>query len=385
MTEDRDLVKRVAAALRDIAHPGTGADIVSSGIVKNLRVSGPGEIAFALRSTSDVSEELLRQAREAAESVEGVTSASVETQADHRGQPRGRKLPVMGQATADRHRPGAAPGPGPVPPMAPPQPQSIPGVRRVVAVSSGKGGVGKSTVATNLAAALARTGARVGLLDADIYGPDVPIMFGVYSKPQVTPDERVVPLEAHGVKLMSIGFLLDDDTPAIWRGPIVMGIIRQFLQQVDWGELDYLFVDMPPGTGDAQLSLVQLVKVDGGVMVTTPQSVATADVLKSIKMFERVEVPVLGLIENMSGFSCPHCGEATQLFGQGGGRKLAATAGVPFLGAIPLGASVVEASDSGSPTVISAPDSPEAAAFISIADEVAAAIKAAGHADASTV
>lgn len=247
----------------------------------------------------------------------------------------------------------------------------------VIAVSSGKGGVGKSTVATNLAAALASKGHRVGLMDADVYGPDIPIMFGAYGKPRVTRDERVVPLEAHGVKLMSIGFLIEGDTPAIWRGPIVMGIIRQFLQQVDWGALDYLIVDMPPGTGDAQLSLVQLVKLDGAVMVTTPQGVATADVLKGIKMFERVEVPVLGLIENMSGFVCPHCGEETEVFGREGGRKLAATAGVAFLGEIPLGVSVVQASDTGRPTVLSAPDSPEGEAFLAVADRVIEAMESA--------
>jgi ATP-binding protein involved in chromosome partitioning len=274
----------------------------------------------------------------------------------------GRKLPVMGQ------------GGGPAQeraPQAPPEPQGIPGVRRVIAVSSGKGGVGKSTVASNIAAALASGGAKVGLLDADVYGPDIPIMFGVHAKPRVTRDERVVPLEAHNVKLMSIGFLLDDDMPAIWRGPIVMGIIRQFLQQVEWGELDYLLVDMPPGTGDAQLSLVQLARVDGALMVTTPQGVAVADVLKGIKMFERVDVPVIGLVENMSGFQCPHCEERTDLFGSGGGRKLAATAGVPFLGEVPLGAAVVKASDSGRPTVVDAPDSPEAKALFELADKVA--------------
>ncbi len=238
--------------------------------------------------------------------------------------------------------------------------------------------MGKSTVASNLAAALAQQGAKIGLLDADVYGPDIPMMFGVHSRPHVTPDERVVPLEAHGVKLMSIGFLLDEDTPAIWRGPIVMGIIRQFLSQVAWGELDYLIVDLPPGTGDAQLSLVQLAKVDGALMVTTPQGVATADVLKGIKMFERVDVPVLGLVENMSGFVCPHCGERTDIFGSGGGRKLAATAGVACLGEVPLGAAVVAASDSGRPTVIAAPESPEARAFLELAERLAAAVEATG-------
>jgi ATP-binding protein involved in chromosome partitioning len=281
-----------------------------------------------------------------------------------------RKLPVMGPGGDAKSQSS-----GPPPSSAPAEPQAVPGVRHVIAVSSGKGGVGKSTVATNLAAALAESGAKVGLLDADVYGPDIPMMFGIHTRPQVTPDEKIVPLEAYGVKLMSIGFLLDDDTPAIWRGPIVMGIIRQFLQQVYWGELDYLLVDMPPGTGDAQLSLVQLARVDGAVMVTTPQGVATGDVLKGIKMFERVEVPVLGLIENMSGFICPHCGEATEIFGSGGGRKLAAIADIPFLGEVPLGEGVVEAGDSGQPTVVAAPDSPEAVAFRELAEQVTAAVQ----------
>ena len=290
-----------------------------------------------------------------------------------------RKLPVVGPGGGSTEAERGGPAPDSARGAVPPEPQVIPGIRHVIAVSSGKGGVGKSTVATNLAVALAVEGYRVGLLDADVYGPDIPIMFGVHAKPRVTGEQRVVPLEAHGVKLMSIGFLLDDDTPAIWRGPIVMGIIRQFLQQVDWGELDYLFVDMPPGTGDAQLSLVQLAKVDGAVMVTTPQGLATADVLKGIKMFERVDVPVLGLIENMSGFTCPHCGERTELFGEGGGRRLAATAEVSFLGDVPLGGSVVDAGDAGRPSVVVAPDSPEAKAFVELAMKVAAAVDASGE------
>ncbi|UCC50058.1 MAG: Mrp/NBP35 family ATP-binding protein [Gemmatimonadota bacterium] len=317
-------------------------------------------------------------ARRAAESVEGIEFVRVEVGRDS-GQPRaGRQLPVVEQSAAAGR--GSEPPPGSTSASAPPQAQTVPGVRHIVAISSGKGGVGKSTVATNLAAALAQRDHKVGLMDADVYGPDIPMMFGVHSRPLVTPDERVLPLEAYGVKLMSIGFLLDADTPAIWRGPIVMGIVRQFLQQVEWGMLDYLLVDMPPGTGDAQLSLVQLAKVDGALMVTTPQTVATADVLKGIKMFERVDVPVLGLVENMSGFICPHCGERTEVFGSGGGRKLAATAGVPFLGEVPLGEAVVAASDTGRPTVIAAPDSPEGKAFFQLAEKLAAALESAAAA-----
>jgi len=374
---ETNLVREVAAALRSITHPGTGQDLVSSGLVRELRELQPGHIAFTLQATGDASE-LAEEARRAVEAVDGVRSVDVELQGGAAAAAGSRrKLPVMEStpgAAAGEPRPGGHAGPGAQPPPSPPQPQAIAGIRHIVAISSGKGGVGKSTVAANLAAALTQSDKRVGLLDADVYGPDIPIMFGVHSRPRVTGDERVVPLEAHGVKLMSIGFLIDDDTPAIWRGPIVMGIIRQFLQQVDWGELDYLVVDMPPGTGDAQLSLVQLAKVDGAVMVTTPQGVAVADVLKGIKMFERVDVPVLGLVENMSGFICPHCGERTDVFGEGGGRKLAATADVPFLGEVPLGAAVVRAGDAGMPTVVGERESPEGKAFSRLAERVEAAL-----------
>ncbi|WP_423924396.1 Mrp/NBP35 family ATP-binding protein [Candidatus Palauibacter sp.] len=238
----------------------------------------------------------------------------------------------------------------------------MPGVRRVVAVSSGKGGVGKSTLSTNLAATWSRRGHRVGLLDADIYGPDIPTMFGIQGKPRIDREE-VVPLEAHGVKLMSIGFLIEEDAPAIWRGPIIMGVIRQFLQQVAWGELDYLVIDLPPGTGDAQLSLCQLVRVDGAVMVTTPQDVAVGGVLRGIRMFEKLRVPVLGIVENMRGFACPGCGEIHDIFGAGGGERLAASIDVPFLGAVPLGVAVREEGDRGIPTSMGRPDAPEARAF----------------------
>jgi len=266
-----------------------------------------------------------------------------------------------------RTRQGRAPAPPGQPAAgAPPEPEVLEGVKHVIAVSSGKGGVGKSTVATNLAAAWAATGKRVGLMDADVYGPDIPTMFGVVDKPRMD-ENLVIPLEAHGVRLMSLGFLVEEDAPAIWRGPIIMGITRQFLRQVRWGELDVLLVDLPPGTGDAQLSLVQLVKVSGAVMVTTPQDVAVGGVLRGIRMFEKVDVPVLGLVENMRGFTCPECGSVHDIFGSGGGERLADTLGLPFLGAVPLGVAVRLEGDSGVPAVVGRPDSPEARAFTEIA------------------
>jgi len=238
--------------------------------------------------------------------------------------------------------------------------------------------VGKSTVAANLAVALARQGRKVGLLDADIYGPDIPQMFGERGRPKVTGSkgqERIVPLEAHGVTLMSLGFLLEEEQPAIMRGPLIAGVLRQFLEQVEWGELDALIIDLPPGTGDAQLSLVQTIDLDGAIMVTTPQDVSTGDVRRGVRMFERVNTDVLGIVENMSGFVCPGCGERHEIFGSGGGRRLAEEVGVPFLGEVPLDTAVRAAGDEGQPTVVSAPDSPAGMAFTAIAEAVLSAVE----------
>ena len=224
-------------------------------------------------------------------------------------------------------------------------------------------------VAANLAAGFAKRGLRVGLIDADIYGPNIPLMFGVKGRPNVTGEkgsEMIEPLEAHGVRLMSLGFLLEDDQPAIMRGPLISGILKQFLEQVDWGELDLMIVDMPPGTGDAQLSLVQTIDLDGAVMVTTPQQVATGDVRRGIKMFERVNTRVLGIVENMSGFACPNCDEVIDVFGRGGGEALSEEMDLPFLGRVPLDPAVVQAGDAGAPTILSAPGSAAAAALDSI-------------------
>lgn len=269
----------------------------------------------------------------------------------------GRTLPVMDDRPAQPRMP------------APQQPVSLPGLGQIIAVSSGKGGVGKSTIATNLAVALARSGARVGLMDADVYGPNVPRMMGVNTPPAVL-NEKIVPLEAHGVKVISLGFLIERDQPAIWRGPIVMKIVNQFLKDVAWGDLDYLVVDMPPGTGDAQLSLVQATNVSGAVIVTTPQEVSVGDALRGVKMFERVQTPVIGIIENMSWMECPHCGKPSAIFGSGGGERLAKEVGLPLLGQVPLVPRVMEGADRGEPIVVSDPESSAAKAIIAIAAKI---------------
>jgi ATP-binding protein involved in chromosome partitioning len=248
---------------------------------------------------------------------------------------------------------------------------TVPGVRNIIAISSGKGGVGKSTVAVNLAVSLALNGARVGLMDADVYGPNVPLMLGAGNTRPEIEGNRLVPIEAYGVKLMSMAVLQPGDKPMVVRGPILHGLVRQFLSDVKWGELDYLIVDMPPGTGDVQLSLAQLVPVQGAVLVTTPQEVALADVRRAYKMFEMVAVPVLGVVENMSYFVAPDTGVRYNIFGEGGGHRLAEQYGVPFLGEIPLGLEVREGGDRGVPVVVGEPDGPQARAFRRMAEEVA--------------
>lgn len=246
----------------------------------------------------------------------------------------------------------------------------IKGVRNTIAVASGKGGVGKSTVAANLAVALAKAGAKVGLLDADVYGPSIPLMMGQHGKPLVR-DGKIVPLEAHGVQVMSIGFLLDPEKALIWRGPLVAQLITQFLNDVLWEDLDYLVIDLPPGTGDVQLTLTQKIPLSGAVIVTTPQDVALADAVKGLKMFQEVKTPVIGIVENMSGFVCPCCGEVTPIFGEGGGKRTAEAHGVPFLGEIPIEPQVRAGGDTGDPIVAAHPDSVTAKAFENVAEAVA--------------
>jgi ATP-binding protein involved in chromosome partitioning len=297
---------------------------------------------------------LAREARKAVQAVAGVTGVRAQVREVGAGSPR-----------------SEAPGGAPVPPA--PTPAELPGLGKALAISSGKGGVGKSTVSANLAAALARAGHRVGLMDADIYGPNVPRMMGVFDRPEVRAG-KIKPLQAHGVKLISLGNIVERDAPAIWRGPIIMKVIQQFLRDVDWGELDYFFVDLPPGTGDAQLSLVQTVRLHAALIVTTPQEVAVGDSLRGAKMFERVNVPVIGVVENMSYFVCPHCGEQSDVFLTGGGQRLADELGVPLLGQVPLQAGMADLADEGRPIVLAHPESPAGQVLDAIARQAADAL-----------
>jgi len=324
--------------------------------VRDLVVDAQGGVAFTFVLTTADLASLARRARKAVEGVPGVTSVKMNV------------VDSPGGADRPSGHPAARPAPAPPPP---PTADEMPALGKVLAISSGKGGVGKSTVSANLAAALAREGYRVGLMDADIYGPNIPRMFGRNDKPEVQ-GGKIQPLEAHGVKLMSLGFIVERDAPAIWRGPIIMKIIGQFLRDVAWGELDYFLVDLPPGTGDAQLSLTQIVRLHGAVIVTTPQEMAVGDSLRGAKMFERVGVGVVGIVENMSYFVCPHCQTRSDVFLAGGGARLAAELGVPLLGQVPLQAGMAELADRGEPIVVSQPDSPAGVALRDLARTVSA-------------
>lgn len=362
---------RIDRALATVVNRRTGVDVLSAEQVTEVATTTEGRVRIKLVLGAGDDPVLARDVRQAVEALDGVADVRVEVVSDAAA--RG-----AGDASGGGRAAAAAPPRKPLPmmpeskaapkPVPAPTPEAFPGLGKIIAVSSGKGGVGKSTVTVNVAVALAKRGRHVGLLDADIYGPDIPRMMGVMQAPPVE-NEKIVPPEAHGVKLMSLGFMIERDQPAIWRGPIVMKIINQFLRDVRWGRLDYLLVDMPPGTGDAQLSLVQAAHLAGAIIVTTPQDVAVGDALRGAKMFERVGVPILGVVENMSWFDAPD-GQRLPIFGSGGGARLALELNVPMLGEIPLYQPVREGGDGGTPVVISAPDSTAARALTVVAETI---------------
>jgi ATP-binding protein involved in chromosome partitioning len=349
-------------ALRGIADPASGRDIVSAGIVDAIDLRGT--LVQVALLTDRAHAEAMEPVRSAVEKLlaaqPGITNATAVLTA-HKA-PQEVKAAAGGgahQHGGHQHGPGQQPA-GQKPLLL------LPDVKHIVAVASGKGGVGKSTVAVNLAVALARQGHAIGLLDADIYGPSLPRMLGVNRKPEVR-DGKMLPLPAWGLKAMSIGFLVEEETPMIWRGPMVMGALEQMLGQVEWGALDVLIVDMPPGTGDAQLTMAQRVALAGAVIVSTPQDIALIDARRGVRMFERVRVPVLGLVENMSVFCCPNCGHRSEIFGHGGARRESERLGAPFLGEVPLLLDIRSSADAGSPIVASAPNGEAAKAYSEIA------------------
>jgi ATP-binding protein involved in chromosome partitioning len=341
----------VKEALRAVKYPEAAKDIVAMGLVKQVAVSG-GEVTVHVTLPTPaiqpgIKDAFLREIGDVAGKVPGVAAARVEATVKVAGLP----------PPADKNR--------------------IPGVKNIIAVASGKGGVGKSTVATNLALALGRWGARVGMLDADVFGPSVPHMLGTPSSPAGgTAEKRIAPAVYFGMKVMSVAFFMDSKDAVVWRGPMVHKLLQQFLEDADWGELDYLVVDLPPGTGDVQLSLSQLLPIHGALMVTTPQEVAILDVVKGMSMFKKVEVPIIGVVENMSYYVCPSCGHHDDIFSRGGGKKLAADQGVPFLGEIPIDVKVRMGGDVGLPVVVGAPESEHARIFMEIATRVAGTLAA---------
>ncbi|HEV2985085.1 MAG TPA: Mrp/NBP35 family ATP-binding protein [Vicinamibacterales bacterium] len=342
---------RVLEALKVVRDPDLNRDIVSLGFIKDLRLDA-GRVAFTIELTTPacpVKDQMRDQARAAVMQIAGVTSVDVNMSAR-----------VREAVGSDGPR------------------QSLPGVKNVIAVGAGKGGVGKTTVAVNLAIALAKCGSQVGIIDADIYGPNVPIMLGI--KTQLTTDGRkIVPAEKYGLQVISMGFLTQDDAPIIWRGPMLHGALQQFFREVAWKNLDYLVIDLPPGTGDVALSLSQTVPVAGAIVVTTPQQVSLADSRRAVAMYRKLNIPTLGVVENMSYFVCRHCNHEADIFGHGGGEEMAATLGVPFLGRIPIYQPIREGGDNGVPLLISEPESPAGRAFMAAAEQAAAQVSIASY------
>ena len=333
---------QVHEALKQVKYPGFTRDIVSFGIVKQIAING-GDVAVTMQLTTGdpkVSAQIRADAEQVLRQLPGVGHASVEISAQA-------PAPAAGHVGFEKRR--------------------VPGVKKIIAVASGKGGVGKSTVAVNLACALAQMKLKIGLMDCDIYGPSVPLMMNVHERPTASDPDHINPLANYGVKLMSMGFLVEGDAPVIWRGPMIMKAVQQFIHDVNWAPLDVLLVDLPPGTGDAQLSLAQVTELDGGVIVTTPQDASLGVVRKGIGMFQKVHVPITGLIENMSYFICPHCQARSEIFAHGGGRREAERQKVPFLGEVPIYPEIRAGGDTGVPVVVGAPESPAGKAFVEIA------------------
>ena len=356
--------ERVLEALRRVRDPEQGKDLVSLGMVGGLTIKD-GNVGFALEvaaARGATAEPLRKAAEQAVFALDGVTSVTAVLTAHSSERGTGRPAGGAGGGPA-ASAPAGTNAPAP-------KGGGADRVGSIIAVASGKGGVGKSTTAANLALALMAEGARTGLLDADIYGPSMPRMMGVRGKPTTADGKVLDPMVGHGVKLMSMGFLVDEETPMIWRGPMVMSALQQLLQDVDWGPLDVMVVDMPPGTGDAQLTLAQTARLAGAVIVSTPQDIALLDARKGLNMFRKVDVPVLGIVENMSYFQCPHCGERSDIFSHGGARREAERLGVPFLGEIPLDIAIRETSDGGRPIVAAEPEGPHATAYREIAVRV---------------
>jgi ATP-binding protein involved in chromosome partitioning len=358
VTEDQ-----ILDSLKGIIDPASGKDIVSLGMVAGLVIKD-GNVGFAIEVDPERGAELEPLRREAEQKVHalaGVLSVSVVLTAERKPP----SQPPQGQASAQ-----PAGGPAPAARSSGGSGSEVPGVRSIVAIASGKGGVGKSTTATNLALAFVGLGLKVGILDADIYGPSQPRMLGISGRPDSPDGKALLPMENYAVKCMSMGFLVPEDTPMIWRGPMVQSALQQMLREVLWGEIDILVVDMPPGTGDAQLTMAQQVPLAGAVIVSTPQDIALIDARKGLNMFRKVNVPVLGIIENMSLFICPNCGHESHIFSHGGAKEVASELGMDFLGEIPLDIEIRETSDSGKPIVASNPDSPHAKAYVAIAERI---------------
>jgi ATP-binding protein involved in chromosome partitioning len=342
----------VLDALRVVIDPDLRRDIVSLGFIKDLSLKD-GKVSFAIELTTPacpVKEQMREQAIAAVRAITGVQSVDVRMTAN-----------VRSVSAPETGRP------------------PLPGVKNVIAVGAGKGGVGKTTVAVNLALALARCGSRVGILDADIYGPNVPIMLGLVGTQLSTDGQKIVPAEKHGVQVISMGFLTSDDAPVIWRGPMLHGAIQQFFREVSWRDLDYLIVDMPPGTGDVALSLSQTVPVVGAIVVTTPQKVSLADSLRAVKMYQKLNIPAMGIVENMSYYACTNCHHEADIFGHGGGENLAAQMDIPFLGRLPVYQPIREGSDTGVPIIVSEPGSPAGRAIMIVAERTAAQVSIAAH------